>query len=492
MKTKSIFLVLLIVVFCMPVQAQINVKKLGSQIKRSAEQQVEQKVKEKAARETRKALDKGEKKMDQGVSNATSGESYRDKKEDAYDTKKEYNPGAEAPAADPKVSDEDSKANKADENNNKKKNTPSAQTLAADPKASDQTVEPGFTKSISEIHAAYEQLDPKVFTYQPYYEYKVFYNVHDKSTEDFRVREFNSLIANIASLGPLNYYPVNYLKIKTPDGNLLVTMDELFRNAWTAQFVADPMSSEAFDKFTKALMFGNQIFEAKIYYEMDDPDKGVVHAKTGELLIAPSRSIYESRQDRREEAGLSLARNVVSMDYVRTYLKDLFKQFNTETDAVVKYKLYWQIDAVMLDIFRKHKDYNSSDVANRQIEASYSAMESQRMDVESDARLSNAKPVEMPKGVSIDAATSAKVNGMAKEMLGAEYVKTIFLSSKWSEFQEDKYPYRVMHLSLPAAVIVKRADKYLMNYYDITKSPNGGEWNMMVKMGSSFQPVNYK
>ncbi|MDD2529457.1 MAG: hypothetical protein PHW35_01430, partial [Lentimicrobiaceae bacterium] len=170
MKTKSIFLVLLIVVFCMPVQAQINVKKLGSQVKRSAEQQVEQKVKERAARETREALDKGEKKMDQGVSNATSGESYRDKKEDAYDTKKEYNPGAEAPAADPKVSDEDSKANKADENNNKKKNTPSAQTLAADPKASDQTVEPGFTKSISEIHAAYEQLDPKVFTYQPYYE----------------------------------------------------------------------------------------------------------------------------------------------------------------------------------------------------------------------------------------------------------------------------------------------------------------------------------
>lgn len=47
MKTKSIFQVLLIVVFCMPVQAQINVKKLGSQIKRSAEQQVEQKVKEK-------------------------------------------------------------------------------------------------------------------------------------------------------------------------------------------------------------------------------------------------------------------------------------------------------------------------------------------------------------------------------------------------------------------------------------------------------------
>ena len=250
--SRAFVAIAFLLAFSFTIDAQINVKKLGSQIKRSAEQQVEQKVKEKAARETRKALDKGEKKMDQGVSNATSGGNYRDKKEDAYDTKKEYNPGAEAPAVDPRASYGNSKDNKGVETNNKEKYTPSAQALAADPKASDQTVEPGFTKSISEIHAAYEQLDPKVFTYQPYYEYKVFYNVHDKSTEDFRVREFNSLIANIASLGPLNYYPVNYLKIKTPDGNLLVTMDELFRNAWTAQFVADPMSSEAFDRMLAA------------------------------------------------------------------------------------------------------------------------------------------------------------------------------------------------------------------------------------------------
>ncbi len=74
MKTKSIYLIaLLLAAFSMSTEAQINLNRLGNQVKRSTEQQTEQKVKEKAARETREALDRTEKKMDQGVSNATAG-----------------------------------------------------------------------------------------------------------------------------------------------------------------------------------------------------------------------------------------------------------------------------------------------------------------------------------------------------------------------------------------------------------------------------------
>ena len=62
----------LLVAFSFTVDAQINLKKLGKTVKRSAEQQVEQKVKEKAARETREALDRGEKNLDQSISNATT------------------------------------------------------------------------------------------------------------------------------------------------------------------------------------------------------------------------------------------------------------------------------------------------------------------------------------------------------------------------------------------------------------------------------------
>jgi hypothetical protein len=78
MKTKSttnrvLMAIAFVLAFGFASEAQIDIKKLGNQMKRSAEQQVEQKVKEKTARETREALDRGENRLDQGVSNATSG-----------------------------------------------------------------------------------------------------------------------------------------------------------------------------------------------------------------------------------------------------------------------------------------------------------------------------------------------------------------------------------------------------------------------------------
>ena len=70
---KAVMAIAILLTFSFTVEAQINLKRLGKTVKRSAEQQVEQKIKEKAARETREALDRGEKKLDQSVSNATAG-----------------------------------------------------------------------------------------------------------------------------------------------------------------------------------------------------------------------------------------------------------------------------------------------------------------------------------------------------------------------------------------------------------------------------------
>ena len=383
--------------------------------------------------------------------------------------------------------------NKGGENNSKKENKPSAEALAADPKASDKTVESGYTKSISEIHAAYEQLDPELFPYQPYYKYKDFYYLHDEKSEEIRTGQYAEILMGIAKLPAGDFYYMPYTAIKTLSGDeVLVTYDEFFRNAWTALFIADPQSSWAFHKYVNVLMFENRSFEIKYTYKMSDAQKGIVNAETGALLFAPSEAAYTDVQDSRKQLALSLARTVVTMDYLQYYLNELFGQYKSETNPLLKYILYYKIDAIMGNVFTKHKDYNSSDVANRKIEASYSAIEDQRFDIDENARAHSAPTVEMPKGVQIDGATSQKVNSLAKERLGDEYVKTIFLDNKWAEFQENQYPYRVMHLGLPVAIIVKRNNKYLINYYDITKSPNGGNWNMMVKMGSSFQPVNYK
>lgn len=75
MKTKMIRFLLsvsFLVAFSFTAEAQINVKKLGGQMKKSAEQQVEQKIKEKTASKTREALDRGGKSLDNAGSKATS------------------------------------------------------------------------------------------------------------------------------------------------------------------------------------------------------------------------------------------------------------------------------------------------------------------------------------------------------------------------------------------------------------------------------------
>lgn len=374
----------------------------------------------------------------------------------------------------------------------KKSYKPSAAALAANPMAADQTVEPMYTKSISEIHAAYEQFDPELFPYQPYYNYKQFYYLHDEEDEEIRTGQYTEIVMNIAKLPAGAFYYMPYTPIQTPDGEVVVTQDEFFRNAWTALFVADPLSPWAFHKYVNVLMFENRMFEIKYTYKMSDAEKGIVDAETGTLLFAPSEAAYTHAQDSRKLLALSLARSVVTIDYLQYYLNELFKQCNAETNPVLKYILYWKIDAIMVNVFTQHKDYDASDVANRKVEASYNALESKRFDIETDARMHSAETVEMPKSVQIDGDTSSKVNAMAREMFGEEFVRTVFLDNNWSEFQENEYPYRVMHLSLPVAVVVKRGDKYLINYYDVTKSPHGGKWHMMVQMGSNFMPVKYE
>ena len=71
--SSTLLAIAFVITFSLTAEAQLNINKLGSQVKKSAGQQVEQKTKEKAASETREGLDKAEKKLDQGVSNATSG-----------------------------------------------------------------------------------------------------------------------------------------------------------------------------------------------------------------------------------------------------------------------------------------------------------------------------------------------------------------------------------------------------------------------------------
>ena len=97
---------------------------------------------------------------------------------------------------------------------------PSAAALAADPKASDNSVPNGYSKPASEIRAVYENLDPSLFIYRPYYvgENKYFYYVDDetknyldnsyfgymmKAQEEYgvRIKPISSFVNNIPGQG---------------------------------------------------------------------------------------------------------------------------------------------------------------------------------------------------------------------------------------------------------------------------------------------------
>ena len=70
---------------------------------------------------------------------------------------------------------------------------PSAAAIAADPGASEQTIRDGYSKPTSHIRAMYEQLDPALFIYKPYYQgdNRYFYYVEADPNAKNSPKEFN-------------------------------------------------------------------------------------------------------------------------------------------------------------------------------------------------------------------------------------------------------------------------------------------------------------
>ena len=49
-------------------------------------------------------------------------------------------------------------------------------------------------------------------------------------------------------------------------------------------------------------------------------------------------------------------------------------------------------------------------------------------------------------------------------------MKTIYLGNQWKTFKSQKYPYPITHYAIPAAVICKKGDKYVMQQMDLQKT----------------------
>ncbi|MDD7124041.1 MAG: hypothetical protein PUH87_03575 [Bacteroidales bacterium] len=104
---------------------------------------------------------------------------------------------------------------------------------------------------------------------------------------------------------------------------------------------------------------------------------------------------------------------------------------------------------------------------------------------------------EMAKGVSVPANVKSKADAEARKQWGAGFVKSIFLTSQWTEFTNPKYPYQVMHRSMDVDFIVKEGDNYFVYHWVFKEGVYGGKgtgaFSIMARMKRpTKEKVNYK
>ena len=116
---------------------------------------------------------------------------------------------------------------------------PSATAKANDPKATDETIPEGFTKSIKELHAAYEAL-PAEYFHQPYYEYAHFYFMDTPENQAYHEKAYNRF-CQYRSQGSIEVKSSDFEYIKGNSGRMIgICVPTAY--ALAARFIADPNS----------------------------------------------------------------------------------------------------------------------------------------------------------------------------------------------------------------------------------------------------------
>ncbi len=109
----------------------------------------------------------------------------------------------------------------------------------------------------------------------------------------------------------------------------------------------------------------------------------------------------------------------------------------------------------------------------------------------------SAPAVAMSEGVSVSPALRKTADAEARKQWGAGFVKSVFLSSQWTQFKNPKWPYQVMHRSMDVDFIVKEGDNHFVYHWVLKEGVSGGKgtgaFSIMARMKQPRkEKVNYK
>ena len=412
---------------------------------------------------------------------------------------------------------------------------PSAAAIAADPKASDKTVANGFSRSNAEIRAAYEQLPGDIY-FKPYYhpqlknyyfldasQYPFFFagNYAINETHRMQITSATDVLKydETTNMFKTRYssLPVQYLQFITdtiPEGNkhvgcavectgyAPVGTHSIF--AYFALFAADPQGFIPFEKYCEANL------AAAIYQRGRDGlfpgEKQPWNGKTvplgdgkyGELTFnwGILSDLVRKEGNRLHEIALTETPIIVIQSAAAGFYNKTQQNLKDKNYGVLRFNFHLFETAMYYWKYSKNKtakDEQFDFLVNeyeKQVQMYPKWIEGEMLD---------AKPIAMPKTHDMGADLAQKALDAAKSQFAGSFNvdEVVFTTNQWHEFKEPKYPYRVMHRSLEAALLTKEGDKWMIRFYDFLQmSDTSGGWTQSYgfQAGADASPkvVNYK
>lgn len=368
---------------------------------------------------------------------------------------------------------------------------PSQEALANDKMAGSATVLDHFSRSIGDIHAAYEHLDPKLFPLQPYWKYPSFYMMHDGRTNvipsNSMVLVFKSLLsgkpvqqAQFDAFGP----SADNKEFYTPDGQPMgVFPDDLFRYAFTAQFLADPTGYLPLDYFGYVLAYRHPLAGPRALTKYDDETNGIVNAQ--KQWMAPTMQ-YPNRQFERESQAVDVARSVTPISLLYEYNTNKFIMIERANTALQRALCALVAVQVYDLVTSQHKDFNAADAKARELAAYVARYKGKERMFFDDYRAENMPPVPMPQGVAVSSDIKAKGDECGRKLAadrGEEFVKVVFTGNSWKQYKEPNWPYRVMGSALPCVLVTRTAGKDYIIECSLQKNTDGSTYFMSANDG---------
>lgn len=460
-KKVSVLLALFAVsfVFGPSVDAQLNLGKLKNKLEKKVKTEVKNGVKTEVKDRAKDQVVEQVKDQNAVSSLSTTGSAVTNSEKDGFDPYRKYNPSEAA--------------------------------KAADRFATDETVKPGFTKSIGQIHATYEHFDGIYNAadgikppYQPYYSEsnRIFYFTNTGLDDNIHKLFGDMLMKSIAADSQNAYFVTDYVSIDENNPSVVVPKDEMFLNALTCQYIADPKSIFAFELYLKAEVYQNG-FSSQRYLGMDDMTSGMIDK---EHILA---SKYRDWCREREWAAQSLASEYIPYAEIIKLVDKYNKLYKEATDPTQKLLHFLTLNSLVNVHMKNAKGFSKSDDKYRLMTAMID--NTNKGELYMNAAGANAEPVSEPKGVGV----SADIKKLAESVVGkfvskgAKVEKIIYHESQWHSLKNPKWPYEVIAHSLKCAVVTNENGKRYIQEAVLTKDAKSSNAFMQAGTDAMKRPL---